>query len=119
MALAIFSLAGGHWALLQSVAWINMIHEYSLSDSLETAIGKTFSGNYPCSLCKKIATAKQKEKTTTATIEFAQKIKFSFWKDTPLMPILWARAGDYPKTILSHYRSLSEKPPTRPPRLLC
>ena len=116
MAMAIFSLAGGHWALLQGVAWANMIHEYSAHDSLQAAIGKTFSGNYRCSLCKKIAEAKQKEKKSTAALDISQKIKISFWSNTSAKPILSARAGCYPQIISSHYRGLSEEPPTQPPR---
>ena len=62
IAVALFSLSGGHWAVLQSVAWGRMIQSYSAQGSFQSAVKKTFSGNYRCSLCKKIEQAKQQEK---------------------------------------------------------
>ena len=61
MALALFLIAGGHWAMLQSVAWAGMVKDFSKSGSLTEAVGKTFDGQHPCAMCKKIAKAKSSE----------------------------------------------------------
>lgn len=73
IALALFSLSGGHWALMQGIAWGRMIHEYSTQGSFSTAIGKTFDGKHACALCKKIERAQQQEKKNVATLDAAKK----------------------------------------------
>jgi hypothetical protein len=61
MALALFLVAGGHWAMLQGVAWVTMVHDFSRGGSLTQAVEKTFDGKHPCAMCKKIAKAKNSE----------------------------------------------------------
>ena len=73
IAAALFSLSGGHWALLQSVAWVNMVRTYSSQSSLSSAVEKTFSGKYRCALCKKIEQAKQQEKKNSFVTEMFKK----------------------------------------------
>jgi hypothetical protein len=53
-----FWIMGGQWLMLQSVAWVNMVRDYSQNQSLSQALKKTFDGNHPCPLCRYI----QKEK---------------------------------------------------------
>lgn len=60
-AIALFTVAGGHWAVLQSVAWAQMLRDYSVGASLTAAVEKTFSGKFPCGMCRKIAEAKKDE----------------------------------------------------------
>jgi hypothetical protein len=60
--LALFATCGGHWVVLQSVAWTNMLVTYSKADDVTRAIGKTFDGQHPCSLCKRIVSGKGSEK---------------------------------------------------------
>lgn len=61
MGLALFLVAGGHWAMLQGIAWTSMVRDFSKSGSLTEAVSKTFDGKHPCPLCKKIAKAKSSE----------------------------------------------------------
>ncbi len=68
-ALALFAIAGGHWAVLQSVAWGQMLADYSRDASFSTAVQKTFSGKYPCGMCKTIAEARQKEDRKPAALK--------------------------------------------------
>ena len=63
MAVALFMVAGGHWAMLQSVAWAGMVKDFSRTGSLTEAVSKTLDGRHPCSLCKKIAQAKSSEES--------------------------------------------------------
>lgn len=51
-------LVGGSYALVQVYAWANMIVSYSKETGISRAVTDTFSGEKPCSLCKKIAAAK-------------------------------------------------------------
>jgi len=60
LVLAIFSIAGGEWTLFQAIAYGKMIYSYSSTSSLQSALDKTFSGKYPCALCKKISLERKK-----------------------------------------------------------
>lgn len=59
--LALLASVGGHWALLQSVAWTRMIIERTQTDSFATALQTTLDGEHPCDLCKRITEGKQNE----------------------------------------------------------
>lgn len=61
ISLALFLVLGGPWALLQSAAWSKMVFDYSRQASIREAFSKTFDGNHPCGLCKKITKAKEGE----------------------------------------------------------
>jgi hypothetical protein len=47
--------------VLQSVAWAGMIRDYSQGASLTEAVAKTFSGDSPCALCKRVEEGRQEE----------------------------------------------------------
>jgi hypothetical protein len=52
---------GGHWAAFQVIAWANMIREYSAMVPTAQAVEMTFSGKYPCPICKAIAEKRSSE----------------------------------------------------------
>jgi hypothetical protein len=58
---ALAYLAGGHWGILQSIAWVGMVSQYSQHGDIGTALVKTFDGKHPCSLCLAIAKKRQTE----------------------------------------------------------
>lgn len=47
-------LIGGHWGMLQVVAWTNMLITYSRDNSFAEAVEMTFGGEYRCAICKQI-----------------------------------------------------------------
>ncbi|MEX2580335.1 MAG: hypothetical protein WD342_14850 [Verrucomicrobiales bacterium] len=55
-------LLGGHWVVLQTVAWSGMFAAYTQDFSLGAAIGKTFDGGDPCSLCDAVKTGRDQER---------------------------------------------------------
>jgi hypothetical protein len=71
--LAMFSLAGGHWAVLQTIAWARMLQEYSREATFALALKKTFGGEYPCNLCRKVEEGRQKEEKAPATAKAEKK----------------------------------------------
>lgn len=73
MAMALFLVAGGHWAMLQGVAWATMVKDFSKNGSLTEAVGKTFDGKHPCPMCKKIASARTSEEKAPATVKIDKK----------------------------------------------
>jgi hypothetical protein len=68
----IFS-CGGQWAAFQCVAWANMIREYSEMVPMAQAVEMTFSGQYPCAICKAIAEKKNSEQQKTFLVGKADK----------------------------------------------
>ena len=56
---AFLHLSGGHYGVLQCIAWSKMLIEYSSSDGLLEGARKTFDGENPCDMCRSIAAAKQ------------------------------------------------------------
>jgi len=89
IALALFLTAGGHYALLQTVAWTTMVNDFSRTGSLSMAVEKTFDGRHPCSLCKKITKARSAEEKAPATVKAEKKAEVfvaSALSDVP-MPI--------------------------------
>lgn len=61
MVLALVVVIGGHWALLQSAAWVGMAVNFSKQESLATALQKTFDGRHPCKLCKIVKAGQSSE----------------------------------------------------------
>ncbi|MBX9577666.1 MAG: hypothetical protein K2W97_04200 [Chthoniobacterales bacterium] len=116
IAMALFSLSGGHWAVLQSVAWGRMIQSYSSQGSFSSAVEKTFSGKYRCSLCKKIEYAKQQEKKNDFVNEIFKKKEgvleqlFSFSKIFPT-------SFHFPRIRKSFYGGPIMRPLLQPPRI--
>jgi hypothetical protein len=71
--LAFFGLAGGHWLVFQTIAWAQMLQDYSRNASITEAIAKTFSGRSPCGMCTKISEEQQREGHTPAVVKFDKK----------------------------------------------
>ena len=114
LVVAMFAACGGHWLVLQSVAWSEMIVEYSKTDTLSVAVEKTFDGQHPCGLCKQIASSSKKEQTRQALV-MASKLEFvQIAAATPLPP---ERSG--PRLVAQDCFSPARRdaPPVRPPRI--
>jgi hypothetical protein len=72
--LAAFVVAGGHWAVLQSVAWFSMLANYSSQDGLVAGVSKTFDGQHPCALCKAVEEGQKQEKEKLPLVKSDKKI---------------------------------------------
>jgi hypothetical protein len=110
--LALLAATGGHWALLQTVAWTNMLASNLRTDSLQVAVTKTFDGQHPCKLCKEISAGKKAEKkaefpTTSAKFEFISERLVFIFSAPDSFRLLTA--------LTESLTSRSEAPPTPPP----
>jgi hypothetical protein len=68
-AFTIFALClaiGLHWAALQSIAWTTMLVAYSKQTTLNQAVARTFDGDHPCDLCKRISSTQHSQKKPQA-----------------------------------------------------
>jgi hypothetical protein len=114
LAAMMLGLAGGHWAILQTVAWTKMIVVYSRASSVRTAITQTFDGQHPCKMCKLIQKAKQSSKqqelqqpSSRHDTAFFEACAFTF----PNPPCSWiAPIADFA------FPSRNDPPPVPPPR---
>lgn len=73
MAVSLFIALGGPLALLQGVAWVTMVHDFSKSGSLSQAVEKTFDGQHPCPLCQKLAKARAAEEKAPVSVKIDKK----------------------------------------------
>jgi hypothetical protein len=75
--LALFVVAGGHWAVLQSVAWVGMAVEYSQHAGMAHGLAETFDGDHPCPLCAKVEQGRQQEEKAPALVKVEKKAEAS------------------------------------------
>ena len=113
--LAMFSIAGGHWAVLQTVAWTGMVIEYSKDSSLAAALTKTFSGKAPCKMCKTIETGKEKESRLPAPVKADKKIDKFLARSVQCAPLPPAGIFFYPPTLDGAALARPTSPPTPVP----
>ncbi|HEY5740899.1 MAG TPA: hypothetical protein VIS99_00030 [Terrimicrobiaceae bacterium] len=118
MCLAIFSIAGGHWAILQAVAWARMLEEYSRGASIEVAIMKTFGGKYPCGLCRKIEEGSQKQESPPG-IKVEKKSESFLCAENSVAEALFPRDFSYPLSVYVAVISPRAAPLLPPPKLVC
>lgn len=105
---------GAHWMLLQSVAWVGMVVNYSHDATLTEALSKTFDGQHPCKLCKFVQQGKATEKKQDTRKPTKELGKFlpagrAFTLCPPeLQPVIFSAPN---------YAGLRvESPPTPPPK---
>ena len=104
---------GGHWAFLQSVAWLGMAVSYSQNAPLSEALRKTFDGQHPCKLCKVVREGKKSEHKQ-ACLKVETKLDYCLVRapsplDSPPPFVIHPGASDS--------RPLrADSPPTPPPR---
>jgi hypothetical protein len=105
---------GGQWAAFQVVAWANMIREYSEMVPVSQAVEMTFSGEYPCPICKAIAERKNAEQQKDLALgKYDKKYPPPVVAEEPAPP----KAGEVAYLdFLFTFSSRVETPPTPPPR---
>lgn len=109
--LAVFSISGGHWAVLQTIAWGQMLWDYTeLTGSLVDGARMTFSGQFPCTMCHAVDEGKSRESRIPTVLKNEQKfeILLSACAVSPVCPPAAERG--YPADIF-HGEGRSEEPP--------
>ncbi len=114
--LAMFSIAGGHWAVLQTVAWTGMVIEYSKDSPVAAALIKTFSGRAPCKMCHTIEAGKEKESRLPATVKADKKIDKFLVRSVREIPMPPPAQFAYPPIVDAMVSMRSASPPEPVPR---
>ena len=113
--IVLLATTGTHWAVLQSVAWTNMLVENLETNSLMRAVGRTFDGRHPCNLCKLINRGKQTDKKSELRLEW-KKLDFSYAPST----FVFCPPTFSCEQIPAHETAvwLTHAPPVPPPRVV-
>jgi hypothetical protein len=105
---------GGHLALLQTIAWGNMLVEFSSKESFSAAVDKTFDGEHPCPLCKVVKKSKsEQEKKPLLKAE----MKWEVAMPAPVrVPFPWStevefRVTDHSRTYVEVHLAVPMQPP--------
>jgi hypothetical protein len=113
---ALFVTLGGHWALLQSVAWARMLADFSRTETLGTAIGKTFDGEHPCPMCLQIREGKAQEQKQAPVVKWENLPEFAVNLQSVTAPcppgFSFAATGFVP----AWFSDFGSPPPKPPPR---
>lgn len=114
--LAIFLSSGGHWAVLQSVAYTRMLVEFAQKDPLGAAIRKAFDGQHSCSLCPTIRDGFNKQRNTVR-MATGERLPEFIPQSSGVLLFTLTRELDIP-FVRSSYTDFSTAPPKPPPRVV-
>lgn len=110
---ALLGATGGHWAVLQTIAWADMLAKNLQTESVGAAISKTFDGEHPCKMCKQISAGKKAEKKSELPLQVK---KLEFVTERPVFvfaaPLDFRLAADF----LPELDGLTHQPSVPPPR---
>ena len=112
--LALVASVGGHWAVLQSVAWTRMLIERTQTASFATAVQTTLDGEHPCDMCKRITEGQQQEQQPEQSLV---KVKVDLLCELRL--IAFAPPSEPMNFPSSPTEGMprAERPPVPPPRV--
>ena len=111
---SLLAATGGHWAVLQSVAWTTMLAANLTTDSFGPAVSKTFDGEHPCGLCHTVSAGKKSEKQTEFT---APVQKFEYVNETPRFIFSPSQSFTFLLAGVEFSDSRATAPPVPPPRV--
>lgn len=111
--LALLGATGGHWAVLQTIAWADMLATNLQTESVSTAITKTFDGEHPCKMCKQISAGKKAEKKSTLPLQIK---KLEFVNERPVLVFAAPQDFRLAPVLLSELDGLNHRPSVPPPR---
>jgi len=111
--IALVTSVGGHWAILQGVAWTTMVARFSQTMPLTQALANTLDGQHPCKLCLAVKQGQQEERKESKLKPLEQLLLFIELRAMTLL----APATIDPVFVFREHSSLrSEEPPYPPPR---
>ncbi len=106
-------MVGGHWGILQGVAWVKMTWDLSTDQTITAAIDQVLKGENPCRLCHAVASGKKAEQDLPL---LKQKLKLDFeWRLKPVQ--VYPPCLVLPKReVLTIVKTRLPTPPIPPPR---
>ncbi len=105
---------GGHWALLQGLAWTTMLARFSQAMPLTEAVASTFDGKHPCPLCLAVQKGQQEEQKKSR-LQPLQKLVLIL--DAQVLALIPPPPLPRCSHLVEALRSRAEEPPRPPPRM--
>lgn len=121
--LAALHLVGGHWGVLQMVAWSKMLAQYGEERGLAAAVQETFDGKHACSMCKKIAAGREEEREKKSPVSAQPQENSAKWIGMSFETIVptprWRELTPSVRRTnpLMHVSQWDAQPPVPPPEL--
>jgi hypothetical protein len=115
LVVALLGATGGHWAVLQTVAWTDMLTGNLQTHSFTEAVTRTFDGEHPCKLCKQISTGRQAENKSELPFQIK---KLEFVSERPAFVFSAPREFWLVQESFSSLDGLTHLPSVPPPRSL-
>jgi hypothetical protein len=116
IAIALSMTMGGHWFLLQTVAWTGMLITYSRDANIVEAVSKTFDGAHPCPLCKTIKQGRDDERKKSPSVSLTKMdLKYLKPQGSPLAAPAF-RPHSWP-LLEQMALAIAHEPPVPPPRV--
>ncbi|MBE36134.1 MAG: hypothetical protein CMI16_11380 [Opitutaceae bacterium] len=106
---------GALWDSAQVFAWGKMIHDYSQTMPLSTAIEKTFDGSAPCEICVVVEDAQQQEPAQKMERSSSDKVLLAYHPTEAV--VIEAPTYSWPGAIDLTGQLRTESVPLRPPRV--
>lgn len=110
---ALLGATGGHWAVLQTIAWADMLATHLRTDSVSEAITKTFDGEHPCQMCHQISAGKKAEKKADLPLPIKKQ---EFVTERPVFVFVAPQDFRLAPSGHSHLDGLIHRPAVPPPR---
>jgi hypothetical protein len=104
---------GGHWAILQSVAWAGMLARFSQTMSFSQAVQNTFDGQHPCALCQAVKQGQEAERKESQ-FQPPEKLTLCLNSQPATLPLPPAAIHAFAAT--AHPGCFLAQPPHPPPR---
>ncbi len=115
-------MGGGHWAALQTFAWVRMSVDYTVATgSVREGLTRTFDGEHPCELCRqvKVGLEKDRREESQKPGKETQAGKIKFAAVLPTTPRVWF--SPVATNVIGSSRLFvgrsCDAPPTPPPRV--
>jgi hypothetical protein len=112
--LALLQILGGHWAFLQTGAWIGMIVQYSQQGGLKSGLAQTFDGEHPCPVCKAVQDGQKQEQKKAPLLQAELKKDFLAVWNRFQVHLNWVEI-DYLEFV-EQLQDLALEPAVPPPR---
>ncbi|NJK90732.1 MAG: hypothetical protein HC904_02195 [Blastochloris sp.] len=113
---ALSYVSGAHLAVVQSLAWTQMLVEYTSESGLARGISQTFDGEHPCGMCKEVEKARNDQAPQQVVLKLSE-LKAA----TPF--VVNSRTIRYSSEMPAYFSSIilslgisQPAPPHQPPR---
>lgn len=111
--IALLGATGGHWAILQTIAWADMLAKNLRTETVAVAITKTFDGQNPCKMCLQISEGKKTEKKAELPLQVK---KLEFITERPVLVFAAPMAFRLAPVCFSELEGVHHQPSVPPPR---